>query len=305
MIRSHLENIKSKLVKISGASESRDVHLREKLKTVEGVETVTVAEHFLTNHQVNIRANSITEEIDGILKDERFYFLNLVMTDESNLDSVTSTDLKPQYEKIFQLVRNFEESSHAPLIEPLTPKLETLEPEILYSNWCYLKLIDIISEQNLIIEEENLTSMDGDKVCIQINEGSEVAFSSSNIKIKSTKGRIFMNEPPYGSYTTPKRASIAIEVFKEKVPAIIILEPKFDLDYSQEKFEERDLDKLHVIKDSIVDLSDANRERLVVGCFVTHPSSAEPVTYNGLGSIPMTLNKPFNWFVELIEELMQ
>jgi hypothetical protein len=64
-----------------------------------------------------------------------------------------------------------------------------------------------------------------------------------------------------------------------------------------------DLDRLQVLRDSIVDLRSETLKRLVSSCLVVHPTVTEPVVYDGLGSMTFRPGEPIDQIVELLEGL--
>lgn len=302
MIRSHLDDVRARLCSISEASGSRDTLLRERLKKTEGSETISVAREFLANTELNGAVVELTGEVDDFLGEDRFAFLSQAKSEGPSVaEAVTSS---AAYSRILKLIRAYEEEAPPRLIGPSLPPLESLEPQELYSMWCFVKLMDVARAAGLQLQGENITSAGENEVLVQVTEGSETTFSTEGATVRMNKGKRYGREPPYGSYTTPKRASLAIEVTgDEGTPRIIILEPRYDEDYTRETLEAGDLDRLQVLRDSIVDLRSETRERLVSGCYVVHLTVAEPVAYDGLGSMTFRPGEPFDRLVELLAGL--
>jgi len=198
----------------------------------------------------------------------------------------------------------YEEEAPPRIMAPSLPPLDSLEPQELYSMWCFVKLMDVAVAAGLQLEEENMTSAGENEVLVRFKEGSEMTFSTKGVTVRMFKGKTYGREPPFGSYTTPKKASLAIEVIREEeTPRVIILEPRYDEDYTREMLEAGDLDKLQVLRDSIVDLRSETLKRLVSSCLVVHPTVTEPVVYDGLGSMTFRPGGPIDQIVELLEGL--
>jgi hypothetical protein len=303
MIRSHVDDIRTRLGSISDASSRRDRLLRERLKRAEGSETIGVAREFLANSELHGAVNGLLGEVDGLLGEDRFAFLSQVGGGEGPPET-RATGSRAAYSRLLKLTKGYKESAPPQIMGPSLPPLESLEPQELYSMWCFVKLMDAAKAAGLQLKGENITSTGENEVLVRVTEGSEVTFSFDGATVRIIKEKRYGNEPPYGSYTTPKRASLAIEAFRDgATPRIIFLEPRYDVNYTRETLEGGDLDRLQVLRDSIVDLSSETRERLASGCYVVHPTVAEPLAYDGLGSMTMRPREPLDRLTELLKRL--
>ena len=302
MIRSHVDDVRASLASISEASGDRDALLRERLKRAEGAETIGVAREFLANSELHAAVVEITGEVDALLAEDRFAFLSQVKSEATSMSGTTVSGAA--YSRLFELIRAYEEEAPPRIMAPSLPPLDYLEPQELYSMWCFVKLMDVAVAAGLQLGDENMTSAGENEVLVRVKEGSEMTFSTKGATARMFKGKTYGREPPYGSYTTPKKASLAIEVFREEeTPRIIILEPRYDEDYTREMLEAGDLDRLQVLRDSIVDLRSETLKRLVSSCLVVHPTVTEPVVYDGLGSMTFRPGEPIDHIVELLEGL--
>ncbi len=155
------------------------------------------------------------------------------------------------------------------------------------------------------MENENIVKLEEDGVSIGFDDSREVSLAGKDAEVKLVKGRVYENEPPYGSYSTPKRATISIEVFKgDEVPTIVIFEPIYDLDYSEDRFRDVDIDRLHVLHDSIVDLRTVRHEKLVKGGFVLHPTRMGYTRYGDLGAISLRPSRTQRVLDETLMDLL-
>jgi len=302
MIRFHVDDVRASLSSILEASGDRDALLRERLKRVEGAETIGVAREFLANSELHAAVVEITGEVDVLLAEDRFAFLSQVKSEATTMSGTAVSGAA--YSRLLELIRVYEEETPPRIMAPSLPPLDSLEPQELYSMWCFVKLMDVAVAAGLQLGDENMTSAGENEMLVRVKEGSEMTFSTKGATVRMFKGKTYGREPPLGSYTTPKRASLAIEVTgDEGVPRIIILEPRYDENYSRETLEAGDLDRLQVLRDSIVDLRSETLKRLVSSCLVIHPTVTEPVVYDGLGSMTFRPGEPIDHIVELLEGL--
>jgi hypothetical protein len=302
MIRSHVDDVRAILSSISEASGDRDKLLRERLKKAEGTETISVAREFLANSELYAAVVEIMGEVDALLKEDRFAFLSQVKSEATSMSETTVSGAA--YSRLLDLIRVYEEEAPPRIIAPSLPPLDYLEPQELYSIWCFVKLMDVAVAAGFHLENENITSAGENEVFVRVKEDSDMTFSTEGATVRMIKEKTYGREPPYGSYTTPKRASLAIEVTGDKeAPRIIILEPRYDENYTRETLEAGDLDRLQVLRDSIVDLRSETRDRLVSSCFIIHPTVTEVVAYDSLGSMTFRPDEPIDNIVELLEGL--
>jgi hypothetical protein len=181
-------------------------------------------------------------------------------------------------------LKSYEENAPPPLIRLGLIALHDMGMGDLYARWCVVKISETLMEMGYKIEGEVLVRLEDDEV--RVDEIRQIELSREGTRIRITFERLYDNERPYGSYSTPKKATIALEVFKgDVVPAVIVFEPRYDPDYTDDKFSTEDLNTLHMLHDSIVDLRTDRRERLVIGSFVLHPSAMKTVQYGDLGAI--------------------
>ena len=125
-----------------------------------------------------------------------------------------------------------------------------------------------------------------------------------DVHYMKTYRAVGLPEERYGSYTDEKTPKITLEVFglDEEIPRIGLFEPVYDPSYSELDFKVRDVQRMHVYRDAIVEYSAGKRpkRRIVEKACILHPSDEAFRLYAGMSAIPLT---PERETVELREEL--
>lgn len=165
--------------------------------------------------------------------------------------------------------------------------------------------MEILMDLGYQVENENMVQLEEVGVRISVDDSREVSLTSKDAKLKLFIGRIYTNEPPYGSYSTPKRATLALEVFKkDEVPYIFIFEPRYELDYNVDRFNDIDIDGLHVLHDAIVDLRTDVHRKLVKGGIVLHPTRMGHIRYGDLAAISLRPSRTSRLLEETLEDIL-
>ncbi|MFQ6052880.1 MAG: DUF2357 domain-containing protein [Candidatus Bathyarchaeia archaeon] len=305
LLRHHLDSLSTQLSILLRTAERRDLHLRRALKFSEGEETVEAAGEFLSNHEMVRSIGTLRKRIEARLREPRMSFLSQVTPQSLQQGPTPTLESHPHYSRFHQLYRSFKESAPPP---PATPRLALLEAEQdaeLYRRWCATKIMEAAIELGYRLEEERMTRMEADEIVVEVSPGLLSTLARAEKRLRIYYDRRYVREPPYGSYSAPRRVTIALEAFGEgEVPRIVVFEPRYDPEYTEEKFTSRDVDGLHVLRDSIVDLTTEDRERLVVGGFILHPAEMGPVRYDGLSALSLRPGAENIALIEALGELL-
>jgi hypothetical protein len=286
IVKFHLKALYSRLGDLSVAALEMDEFLRRCLKKSEAEETIETAREFLINHEMILDIEKLKEKMEGFQKEPPMAFLKEVSENEGPFPITETLESHIHYGRLYSHLKSYEENAPPPLIRLGLIALQDLGVSDLYARWCVVKVSETLKKMGYKIESEGLVWLEGDEV--RVNEIRQFELSREGTRIRITFERLYDNERPYGSYSTPKKAKIALEVFKgDAVPSVIVFEPRYDPEYTEDKFRVEDLDTLHVLHDSIVDLRTDRRERLVIGGFVFHPSAMKTVIFGDLGAIPI------------------
>ncbi|MCW3979633.1 MAG: nuclease domain-containing protein, partial [Candidatus Bathyarchaeota archaeon] len=166
------------------------------------------------------------------------------------------------------------------------------------------RILGALMELGYKIEIESLTALSRDET--KVDEGFEIILLGKYSEIRLAYEKLYKGKPPYGSYSTPKKVTLAVEVFRgDVVPRVIVFEPRYDLDYSIDRFRVEDLGRLHVLRDSLVDLRDDEHDRIVMGGIVLHPAPAETVRYDDLAGISLRPGATGNPLVEILRGFLE
>ncbi len=286
IMKFHFKDLHSRLGDLSVAALEMDEFLRRCLKRTKAGETVETAREFLDNQEMILEIEKLKEKIEGLQREPPMAFLEEVAENEGPFPITETLESHPHYGRFYSHLKSYEENAPPPLIRLGLIALRGLGMSDLYARWCIVKVSETLMEMGYKVEGEGLVRLEGDEV--RVDEIRQFDLSREGTHIRITFERLYDNERPYGSYSTPKKAKIALEVFKEDaVPSVIVFEPRYDPEYTEYKFRVEDLDMLHVLHDSIVDLRTDRRERLIIGGFVLHPSAMKTVKYGDLGAIPI------------------
>ncbi|MFB0558628.1 MAG: DUF2357 domain-containing protein, partial [Candidatus Bathyarchaeia archaeon] len=305
LLKHHIESLASKCGELLEAASDRDRYLRKSLNLSNGEETVNAAKEFLANSEMMAEAEELKKRIDDLLSDPKMDFLEKVSS--LDISQIASETLRshPNYSRFYDHVLSYERSAPLPMIRLKLTGYQTLEPSELYVRWCTTKILEILMELGYQMENENIVKLEEDGASVGFDDSQEVSLAGKDAVVKLLKGRVYENEPPYGSYSTPKRATISIEVFKgDEVPTIVIFEPIYDLDYSEDRFRDIDIDRLHVLHDSIVDLRTDKHEKLVRGGFVLHPTKMGYTMYGDLAAISLKPGRTHRVLEETLGDLL-
>ncbi|MFB0558400.1 MAG: DUF2357 domain-containing protein [Candidatus Bathyarchaeia archaeon] len=305
LMKYHIESLAEKYGELLEAASERDRYLRKSLKLSKGAETVNAAKEFLTNNEMMVEVEKIKKRIDNLLSDPKMDFLEKVSSPD--VSQIVSETLRshPHYSKFYDHLLAYERSAPPPIIRLKSTGYYMLKPSELYVRWCTIKILEILMDLGYQVENENIVQLEEGGVIVSVDDSIEVSLAGKDNEVKLLKGRIYTNEPPYGSYSTPKKATIAIEVFKrDEVPTIAIFEPRYDPDYTEDRFREIDIDGLHVLHDSIVDLRTDRHEKLVRGGFVLHPTRMGHIRYGNLAAISLRPSRTSRVLKETLEDLL-
>jgi hypothetical protein len=284
ILKFYLKALYSKLRDLSVDALEIDEFLRKCLKRSEAEETVEMAREFLVNHEMIIDIKKLKDKMESIQREPPMAFLEEVADNEGPFPLTEILESHPHYGRLYSHLKSYEENAPPPLIRLGLITLYDMGLSDLYARWCVVKISETLMEMGYKIQDDVLVWLEGDGV--RVDEIRQIELSREGTRIRITFEKLYDNEKPYGSYSTPKKAKIALEVFKEDiVPSVIVFEPRYDPCYTENKFRIEDLDTLHVLHDSIVDLRTDRRERLVIGGFVFHPSAMKTVIFDDLGAI--------------------
>lgn len=306
LLRHHLDTLTTQLEGLLKTSVQRDGFLRRVLKLTEGKETVVAAREFLSNQDMMDSIQKLMKRIEARYQDPRLSFLEQVAPLKPPRGTMV-TELLPHYSKFYQQYLSYNDSAPPPLLKPLFPILETQQDlDELYRRWCTVKILEAAINMGCELQEEMLTHLRDEEIAVEMSDGLLSTLTKGETKLELFYDKMYLNEPPYGSYSALKRVSIALEEFREdEVPRIIVFEPSHDPDYTKEKFEARDIDRLHVLRDAIVDLRTDGHERLVVGGCVLHPSNMEQIQHDGLYAVSLIPGTEISRLSEVIGELLK
>ncbi len=300
LVKCHLTALASRLGELSETSMELDGYLRRSMKRSEGEGTVGAAEAFLANRGMVKGIEELKGKIDRRLNDPSMAFLGQLARDREPPVQTPTPISHPHYSRFFSSIESYEKSVPPPLILPGKAISRALANGDLYARWCEAKIVEALGEIGYEVKEEKVVGFEDDEM--QFDEKGEVLLSGRDSVVKVALERVYRNEPPYGSYSTPRKAAIALEVFGgDAVPTVIVFESRYDHHFSKEKFGV-DLERLHMLHDSIVDLRADEHEGIVVGAFVLHPTKIEPIRYNDLAAIPLAPGSRISRLVEVLDE---
>jgi len=300
LLRYHIDSLLSKLEELRRCCEDLDEVLRGRLKEAERDETVQAAREFLSNHDLKEGVERLRRRIQGRLRDPRLSFL-MELKGEARAGELKGMESLPQYAELYKLHRNYGEEAPKPLLGVEMPILRG-KPDEIYRRWCAVKLIEVVQDLGYKLEEEHITTLNEESVEASMNVGLYSTLNGESCRVDLYYGRRYGVDEFYGSYTSTKWVSLCLEAFTEgeEKPRIIVFEPRFDLNYSEEKFK-RDVDALHILRDAIVDRSTG--ERLVVGGAILHPADLEPIRFRELSAISLRPGR-VEGLTTLLDELL-
>ena len=307
LLRHHLNTLLSQLKNLLETSVQRDTFLRRDLKLTEGEETVEAARVFLSNYDVMKSIKMLRGRIEARHRDPRLSFLEQVAPLEPPPSATTFLESHPQYRRFHQIYLFYSESAPQPLLQTTFPLLETAQDlSELYSPWCMVKILEAAMRLDYELQEERVTSLEDQRIAAAMPQGLLSILTKGGSRLEIFYGKRYSNEAPYGSYSAPKMVSIALEEFGEdEVPCIVVFEPRYDLDYTEEKFESVDIDRLHALRDAIVDLRTDSRRRLVVGGCILHPSNMGRLQHDGLSAVSLRPGMRDGGLDEILGELLE
>ena len=284
LLKHHLESLISKLDEIRRCSDDMDEILRRRLREAGDEELVEAAREFLSNHDLMENVERMRRRIEGRLRDPRLSFLREV-EGKVRAEDLNPVEVLPHYNELYKLYMEYNRGAPKPLLEFTMPILRG-EPAEIYRRWCAVRLLEAVEGLGYRLEEEHIISLNGGSVEASLDMGLYSTLTGDECRVNLYYGRRYGVDEPYGSYSSAKWASLSLEAFMEgeERPRIIVFEPRFDLDYSEEKFG-RDVDRLHILRDAIVDHSTG--ERLVVGGAILHPAEMEIIRFRELSAIPL------------------
>jgi hypothetical protein len=300
LVKSHLTALASRLGELSETSMELDGYLRRSMKRSEGEGTVGAAEAFLANRGMTRGIEELKGKIDKRLNDPTMAFLGQLARDREPPTQTQIPISHPHYSRFFSSIESYEKSVPPPLILPGKAISQALANGDLYARWCEVKIVEALGEIGYGVKEEKVVGLEGDEM--RFDETGDILLAGRGSVAKVALEKIYRNEPPYGSYSTPRKAAMALEVFGgDAVPTVIVFEPRYDHYYSEEKFD-TDLERLHMLHDSIVDLRTDEREGVVVGAFVLHPAKMEPIRYKDLAAISLVPGSRISGLVGVLDE---
>lgn len=240
---------------------------------------------FLLNHLLLRRLEVLLKRVARMRGDPRLSFLREVGRPDTR-EVHLPPDGEPHLQSLLESYRRYRRETPP---HPCHLEIQrTLEGEDLYHLWCILKVLSTLMELGFEVEER-LTGFEEKAVQVRLERGLLAWLRVGGCRVELHYWRTYNNEGPYGSYSEKVEVTLSLEFFKgpSRVPSIIILEPRYDPAYSREIFIERDLPRLHALRDAIVSLSEEPHRRIVEGAYVVHPGGLEALIYNGLGEIPL------------------
>jgi len=303
-LKSHLEALISRLGELFEVAKERDSYLRIDVKRSEGEDTVATAREFLSNHEVMGAIERLKEGIEGRLEEPAMAFLKRLKQQSGPITSARASPTRPDYDRFYALLESYEESAPLPPVRFELKIEKLLESSNIYAMWSAVRILGALMELGYKIEIESLTALSRDET--KVDEGFEVILLGKDSEIRLAYEKLYKGKPPYGSYSTPKKVTLAVEVFRgDVVPRVIVFEPRYDLDYSIDRFRVEDLGRLHVLRDSLVDLRDDEHDRIVMGGIVLHPAPAETVRYDDLAGMSLRPGATGNPLVEILGEFLE
>lgn len=300
VLKSHLDALVSRLGELLEVAKTKDDYLRGGLKLSEDDATVARAKEFLANHEIMDAIEGLKGGIEERLEEPKMAFLEQLQQHSGPVTSTKTFSTHPDYSLFYAHLKSYEESA-----PPLPIRLEfdfenVSEGSSIYAMWCIVKILQALMELGYKLKSESLIGLARAET---EEEGVGIILTGEGSEIRLAREKLYKREPPYGSYSTPKRVTLALEVFRgDAVPRVIVFEPKYDFDYSDDSFRIEDLEKLHVLRDSIVDLRDDGHDRIVVSGFVLHPGPSETVRFDDLAGISLRPGASVNRLVELLGE---
>jgi hypothetical protein len=300
VLKSHLDALVSRLGELLEVAKTKDDYLRGGLKLSEDDATVARAKEFLANHEIMEAIEGLKGGIEERLEEPKMAFLEQLQQHSGPVTSTKTFSTHPDYSLFYAHLKSYEESA-----PPLPIRLEfdfenVSEGSSIYAMWCIVKILQALMELGYKLKSESLIGLARAET---EEEGVGIILTGEGSEIRLAREKLYKREPPYGSYSTPKRVTLALEVFRgDAVPRVIVFEPKYDFDYSDDSFRIEDLEKLHVLRDSIVDLRDDGHDRIVVSGFVLHPGPSETVRFDDLAGISLRPGASVNRLVELLGE---
>jgi len=306
LLKHHLKTLATQIGGLLDTSMQRDGILRSALKHSDGEETVEAAKEFLSNHKMMKRIELMRRRIEAWPQDPLLSFLGQVSSLKPPQGATPVLMTNPHYSRFFQKYKAYNESAPPPLLRPRFTLLERdRDPRDLYSRWCAVKVLEEVIRRGYHLEKERLIHQTDEEIAVDMPEGLVSTLTKGETRLDLFHGRRYLKEPPYGSYSAPKAVSIALEAFRgDEVPRIAVFEPVYDHGYTEEKFESRDVDRLHVLRDALVDLRTDSHERLVVGGCILHPSNMKAVRYDGLSAVSLRPGTDGGGLDETLEALL-
>ncbi len=284
LARHYWDHLEGDVMWLAEEVGERDQALRR--ATLRDGATPARARGFLLNHLLLKRLEVLGKRITRMRGDPRLSFLREVGTPD-----MKKVRLPPGGEPhLLRLLQSYERyRREAP---PCPYRLEiqrSPDDEGLYNLWCVLKVLSTLIDLGFKMEEERLIGFEEETIQVGLGRGLLARLQGEGRRVDLHYRRTYDKGGPYGSYSEEVEVPLSLEFFKgtSQVPSILILEPRYDLAYSREVFVERDLLRLHALRDAIVSLSEEPLRRIVEGAYVVHPSRLEVLTYNGLGEIPL------------------
>ncbi|HUS77658.1 MAG TPA: DUF2357 domain-containing protein [Patescibacteria group bacterium] len=283
LLKAHLGDVVSDLNGLKASMAEVDGYLRRKIKRVDGSDTIEAARALVENHDVLEAITRLEGEIAARWGEYAGSFLDDVSSTREAFDVTPALSTRPHYSRFLEAYRSYIE--HRPRLSPVfddAPGID-LEGQDLYERWCIVKIVKSLMRLGFSIEDPPFT-VEGGKIAF---EGS-TQLSGDGKTINLHHRKIYGTEPPIGSYSIPRTPTISLEVHTgSELPKITLFEPVFDEGYTARKFSALDLDRLHVLHDSIVDLRDDERAKLVKAACVLHPSDAFSISYRDLTVLPV------------------
>ena len=302
VLKSHLDALVSRLGELLEVANTKDDYLRDGLKLSEDEATVARAREFLANHEIMEAIEGLKRGIEDGLEEPTMAFLGQLQQHSGPVTPTETFSTHPDYRSFYAQLKSYEESA-----PPLPIRLEfdfekISEGSSIYVSWCIVKISQALMELGYKLESESLIGL---VRAGKEEEGVDIILTGEGSEIRLAREKLYSRESPYGSYSTPKRVELALEFFSgDAVPRILVFEPKYDFDYSDDVFRVEDLEKLHVLRDSIVDLRNDGHDRIVVGGFVLHPSLADTVRFDDLAGLSLRPGASVNRLVELLGEYL-
>jgi hypothetical protein len=302
VLKSHLDALVSRLGELLEVAKTKDDYLRDGLKHSKDEATVVRAKEFLANHEIMEAIEGLKRGIEDRLEEPKMAFLKQLQQHSGPITPTETFSTHPDYSSFYAHLKSFEESAPSLPIR-LEFDFEIIsEGSSIYATWCMVKILEALMELGYKLKSESLIGLTRDET---EEEGVDVILTGEGFEIRLTREKLYKRETPYGSYSTPKRVTLALEVFRgDAVPRVVVFEPKYDFDYSDDIFKVEDLETLHVLRDSLVDLRNDGHDGIVVGGFVLHPGPLETVRFDDLAGISLRPGTTVNRLVELLGEFL-